>query len=606
MPRIKKLAPEEISKIAAGEVVERPANVVKELIENALDAGATEISVHIANGGKSSIRIIDNGCGMDAEDARACFEHHATSKLTSVLDLHTVHTFGFRGEALSSIAAVSEVTLITKQPTSLEGLKLSLVAGAVKTEELVSCNTGTSITVNSLFFNVPARKKFLRSTETEWHQISQLFQSFALNYPEISWSLYHNDSLTHRCPPVQELKERLVQLWGDSAGSHAMTVIHESHGIQITGVISDHQYHRFDRGRIFFFVNKRWVKNQQLGRALIKGYANVLPQGQYPLACISIMAPATEVDINVHPRKEEVQFAHPRIVEQAIQMTTQSALQERVNRLIGPRPSLPTFSDDVFSEHPAPTMTKERLFTDLPPSYHHILHATPAANQQNYIARSKEFAAPFFNTADSGATTFAEPLLSFEPNNVIGQFNSTYILVEHTQGLLLIDQHAAHERILYERFLQRFDGHAATKLLFPQMVQLSSDDIAALTPYFPLLQEEGIEAEQAGPDQLVITALPMAIKQLSIQDLLGELASWIHEHQQLEPAQIKSKIIHHMRAMMACKAAVKAGDLLSNEQINQLLHDLQTTPNRLTCPHGRPTSWLIGLSDIERKFKRKL
>ncbi len=638
MPRIKKLAPEEISKIAAGEVVERPANVVKELIENALDAQATEITVRIAQGGKQSIQIIDNGCGMDAEDARNCFEHHATSKLTSVLDLPQVNTFGFRGEALSSIAAVSQVTLVTKQPNSLEGIKLSLAAGVVTSQESTSCNIGSSITVQSLFFNIPARKKFLRSNETEWHQILQLFQSFALNYPEISWTLYHNDSLTHRCPPVSSLAERALQLWDPSLGNHILPISYAVNGISIEGIISDHQYHRFDRSRIFFFTNRRWVKNQQLGRALVRGYANVLPHGKYPFACVSISVPPAEVDINVHPRKEEVQFAHPRMVEQAIQMTVQAALQNKVSRLLQRQTQiLPDFSDDVFGAGSISKRVEDPARPEQDGSVHFaaqnsstdalasqtglnalVLSSTKSKFTPEPVEGSKNQSAkmslsnpqderghiPPSNNPDTLLT--ADSLLSFETHNLIGQFNDTYILLDHPNGLLIVDQHAAHERILFERFLQRFDEQTPTKLVFPQVVQMSSEDISVLTQYLPVLQAEGIEIEQVGAAQLIVTALPMASKRIDIQDLLKELVSWVYENQNLDREQLKLKIIHQMRAMMACKAAVKAGDKLSKEQIDQLLVDLQAAPNRLTCPHGRPTSWLLNLSEIERKFKRRV
>src|SRR5579862_4426000 len=293
MAKIKQLPPHEAQKIAAGEVVERPANIVKELIENAIDANATRIAVYVEDGGKQLIRIVDNGCGMDTTDAQLCFDRHATSKITHVSELETIDTFGFRGEALASIASVSVITLMTKEEHALEGTKVIVNANSITGINSVACVTGTDITVQNLFFNVPARKKFLKATQTEWRAIQLLFNAFCFDYPHIHFLLFSESKQIFNCPTSTNLKNRALQIWESQsllrsasyegqANNHLLDVHVTEKDFSLSGVISDHQYYRYDRSSIYFFVNKRWVKNQHISNAFIKGYANVIPAGRYP------------------------------------------------------------------------------------------------------------------------------------------------------------------------------------------------------------------------------------------------------------------------------------------------------------------------------------
>ena len=331
MARIKQLSAQEAQKIAAGEVVERPANVVKELVENALDAGSTQIAIYIQDAGKSLIRIVDNGYGMNPEDAHLCFKHHATSKITRVDDLPSLTTFGFRGEALSSISAVSKVTLITKEAEAAHATKLVLEHGLVIAEEQISGNTGTDISIADLFYNVPARKKFLKTHETESRQILLLFQAFCLDYLSVHFKLYTQGNLIFNCPGTTDMQQRIAQLWDHSIAQQTIAIAATTNGIHIEGVITNHTYSRYDRSALFFLVNKRWVKNHTLAKAVMKGYMNVLQPDKFPLACIAITIDPAQVDINIHPRKEEVQFLHPRIVEHALQTTVKEALEKNLS-----------------------------------------------------------------------------------------------------------------------------------------------------------------------------------------------------------------------------------------------------------------------------------
>ena len=319
MQKIRQLSLHEAQKIAAGEVVERPANVVKELIENAIDAGATSISIYIEAAGQQLIRIVDNGCGMSVEDAHACFGHHATSKISTVGDLMSLTTFGFRGEALSSIAAVSLVNLLTKQESDESGIFIERHANNLVAEECRPCSVGTDIIIKDIFYNVPARKKFLKKQETEWRAIVHLFNAFCLDYPSIYFKLYSENKLIHNCPATTSSLLRVGQLWDQNDAQHILSLPLYSHdGVTISGAVSNHQYYKYDRSYMYFFVNKRWVKNSHLVRAAVRGYANVIPADRYPVTSINIEIDTAQVDINIHPRKEEVQFLHPRRIENCI------------------------------------------------------------------------------------------------------------------------------------------------------------------------------------------------------------------------------------------------------------------------------------------------
>lgn len=617
MARIKQLSPQEAQKIAAGEVVERPANVVKELVENALDASADQISIYIEDAGKKLIRIVDNGCGMNQEDAHLCFKHHATSKITSVEQLSQLLTFGFRGEALSSIAAVSKVKITTKEMQATLGTQLELENLVAHNEQSVTCNTGTNIAIADLFYNVPARKKFLKSNDTEWRQIQLLFQAFCLDYRQIHFSLYHQNALVYNCPPVADLTNRISQLYDHAIASQLLPISHQANGIALEGVISSHTYGRYDRSAIFFLVNKRWVKNHTLGKALLKGYANVLPPDKFPLACLHITLDPAQVDINIHPRKEEVQFLHPRIVEQIIQAAVKEALEKHLSAQLQKKVSLqpaqagsfrtftPPLPLESFDKLPASAQLsfggQGKINEEVLANSHqniNFLRTTPL--QQHLEANalpdrhsSEEVTA---GSKDSNDSDF----------HIIGQLHKTYILIEEKDSLFIVDQHAAHERILYEQFSTRFQDVATIALLFPPVIALSEHEMKLLMAHQELFTRNHIALEQLGVNQIVITAVPVHLKEINLEELIHQAIGWIEENQKLEPELFYKKVNEKLHAQMACKAAVKAGDVLTQSQMQKLLTDLQQVNNRFTCPHGRPTGWNITLYEIEKKFKRKL
>lgn len=617
MARIKQLTPHEAQKIAAGEVVERPANVVKELVENALDADATHISIYIEDAGKKLIRIVDNGCGMGQEDAHLCFKHHATSKITTVEQLSNLQTFGFRGEALSSIAAVSKITLITKEATASLGTQLYLENLHAVDEQSITCNTGTDIQIADLFYNVPARKKFLKTNDTEWRQIQLLFQAFCLDYKHIHFALYHNNSLVYNCPPVADLSNRISQLYDHTIASQLLPIAHETNGIHLEGVISAHTYGRYDRSAIFFLVNKRWVKNHNLSKSLLKGYANVLPPDKYPLACVHITLDPAQVDINIHPRKEEVQFLHPRIIEQAIQTAVKAGLEHHLSAQLQKKvtfalqQSWPVYAKSYAGQatsqsvhHAIETISPISTQFTHAPSVHQMPNPKPAlveaATNSNFLPSSA--------SSNQMQSLDAIPIVTqdFFDIQIVGQLHKTYILIEEKDGLFIVDQHAAHERILYEQFATRFEEVATIALLFPSIITISEHEMGLLMGHQEIFTRNHISIEQLGSNQVIVNAIPVHLKEINMDELVHQTIGWIEENQKCDPELFYKKVNEKLHAQMACKAAVKAGDILTQTQMHQLITDLQRVNNRFTCPHGRPTGWNISLYEIEKKFKRKL
>jgi DNA mismatch repair protein MutL len=609
MPKIHKLAPEEAKKVAAGEVAERPANVVKELVENALDAGATEISIFIEEGGKNLIRVVDNGSGMSKEDALLCIEHHATSKITTVADLATINTFGFRGEALSSISAVSKMTLATKEAESNLGVNLTIKGGSIIDESVTSLNTGTDITIADLFYNVPARQKFLKSKDTEWRAIVQLFHAFCLSYKDVSFRLLHNGRQIHTIPKASTLEDRISQIFEPALRSTILVshATHEKMNLSLTVACSPRDYTRFDKSQIFCFVNNRWVKNYKLGQSLIKGYQGILPPQRYPAGVLFITLDSAFVDINIHPRKEEVQFLYPRIIENLIEETIEKRLEQAQQQLFTP-------SKKVFEPYERPVVQPLAAVSqqlpiereDAPLSFLARPETPPKEiptleNQDAFL----KAVTPYFSEENDQAPVHQQQIIVTDLNyHLIGQVLTTYILIEAEGNLIYIDQHAAHERIVYERLKAQFENIARVQLLFPQVVHLSQTDLDLLEPHLELLREFGIESQRSSVTELIIKETPLFVKNQSLEDCIKQAVAVLNEHLYLDPQDLQKIIQERIHAMLSCKTAVKAGDTLSNEEMHNLINELYSIKNKLTCPHGRPTLWEFKTSELEKKFKR--
>ncbi len=595
---IHKLSSFEAQKIAAGEVVERPYNIVKELLENSLDAGATQITLYAQDGGRQSIRCVDNGCGMTQEDALMSVEHHATSKLTTIEDLETIKTFGFRGEALSSICAVSNMTLETQMHNQEHGVKLTFHYGTLKNTEIISRQPGTDIAINNIFDNVPVRKKFLKTRETEWRAIFTLVQAIALAHKHVAFTLYHDNQQVLTTYATDSLPERVAQIFDRNFSEQFLECANNDpkNNITISGGITHYQYQRYDRNQQFFFVNKRWVKNYKLGQAFNKGFQNVMPPNRHPAGIIFIELPQNEVDINVHPRKEEVVFLHPRLVELTVEKMVQKRLEaETANRVQTAQSSTQAYS--------APETVRY-------PTYAAYAEMHQPAKPLTFEPRPENIWTPtpvFIPEVQQPIAHFAKTEIKKEQNyTVIGQLLKTYLLLETAEGLLIVDQHAAHESVLYEQFSSKTNEVARMQLLFPEIIPVVAEDQKILLSLISELNKIGIHIESASDTAIAVTETPLHIKNYPLKDLVHDILSWIHENSTVNTETWNTKITKKLYAMMACKAAVKAGDELSTLQIEELLNSLYKTEHRLTCPHGRPTTWVISQYELEKTFKRKV
>lgn len=670
--KIHLLSPQQAQQIAAGEVVERPANIVKELLENSLDAGATTITIAIEKAGKQLISITDDGCGMSREDAELCFSRHATSKLHLVDELMSLSTFGFRGEALASIAAVSEMTLTTKEAATApqvmapknesrikSGMSETLGTSVIYTHgvhtstEQVACNSGTTITIKDLFATVPVRKSFLKQDETEWNQIMAAITGLALTHIDRTIKVTKDGTMVLNAPRVKTLKDRITQLWGHNMAQQLSPIAStaKKEPITVTGFASTPPYARYGRQQLIFFVNNRLVKNSDIAKAVLKGYKHALPSGKYPAVCIMIDVDQSQVDVNIHPRKEEVRFTKPgivaRCIQEAITRTLEAAVSNRLAASAAPQmPPLPFEPNDQSRIKSGMTSAKEDTST-IPRQPHKIpsQHLSwdpvkqPFAPQQkadtpahmpapeldpsSEAGKTKEETNNFTPRMpadasaaalakekdlqrDHGVQATAQKSITAEQASlkICGQLFATYILIEQDNELIMVDQHAAHERILYHQFANNFENKQGTQLLFPQTVTLTEQAITNVLAHEDFFKSQGITLHQSGPTQVAVTSSPPKL-QNDLSELIRDAAEFIGEHKVLDSEQFSRQLNEHVHSHMSCKAAVKAGDVLDEQMMHSLVEQLMQTPNKFMCVHGRPTMWAVSKAEIEKRFRRR-
>lgn len=583
---IKKLHPHEAHKIAAGEVIERPVHALKELIENSIDAKTDRIDIVADEGGKALLSITDTGCGIAPEDLPLAIARHATSKICSIDDLAALHTHGFRGEALASIAAVSKLTIISRQPGKPEGATIHAHGESISKTAPCAAPVGTTIRVENIFEQIPVRRAFLKSTESELRLLTQLIIPYALLHPTISFSFSHQGRTIFEYPRVTDLKERYAQVMGSGLAQAGITLERTIGDISLSGYCIRPIHHRRDRNSIIVAVNNRPVKSSRLIGAITRGYAQHLEQGSFPIACIHLQVPPHTIDVNVHPRKEDILFLDPRAIEESIMYTVRNLLA--AERTAEARPAAPLHYQE-------PSVSYGGLNRAVEP-----LRAYPQAYPTYTPKEAQEI--PEVSGVEEASQT--KIMLPDAPDyRIIGQYATTYIMLEGRDGLMLIDQHAAHERILYEKFRGRQDEMAPTALLFPEQLPLSPHEIALVWSYQDIFEQVGIILDQMGPQTLIARTTPVMYKG-RVQDLVLELLDGLKTERTV-PQQLKEQLLHRVCAMMACKAAVKAGDPLSLSEMHTLVEKLYKTENFETCPHGRPTQWGMQLVDIERAFKRR-
>jgi DNA mismatch repair protein MutL len=620
-----KILPEVLSnKIAAGEVVERPASVVKELVENALDAGSSRIMVDVAQGGRALIRVADNGSGMSHDDALLALERYATSKIFRDQDLFAINTLGFRGEALPSIASVSRLSLITREVSADAGTEILVEGGKIKNVTEVGAPPGTMVTVKQLFFNTPARRKFLKTIGTEMGHLSDGIASIALGHPGVQFRLTHNDKIVKNWPPTAEPLDRVVDVLGNDLKNSLYAIESDNNAIALSGWVSSPRATRRTSRGVYIYVNGRFVRDRIVQHALFEGYSQRLVKGQFPVAVIFIRVPFEEVDVNVHPTKNEVRFARQKEVHEAVRRTVAQTLfgldrlgwgQAKISEF-GMRTRRRPIGQDYAAAKDAEVGKKRlefgrrrveeensewKLISDHQRQTSGIVH--PESVNQPPTHNSQ----PTIRTPQPAPHTTPQASIwqtkRFAGMRVIGQLHNTYIVCEAEAGLILIDQHAAHERILFETFSTRSAGikPSVQRLLVPETFELGYREAGVLEKIMPDLRELGIEIEPFGGNTFVVKSLPVLLADREVKPLILEIVEKIVE---IGSGPGLAEVLDQCRMVMACHGAIRANQTLSEKQIKGLLNQLDECQNPSHCPHGRPTWLHWDLRTLEKSFKR--
>lgn len=573
-PRIKILPEDLINKIAAGEVVERPASVVKELIENSIDAGATKITVEIQNAGRKLIRVSDNGCGMTKEELSLAIQRHSTAKISKLDDLFNIQTLGFRGEALPSIASVSNLEVRSRVMGEEAGMEAGMEAGSqlkieggkeIKTED-IGCPPGTTITIKDLFFNTPARKKFLKSPATEMGHIGNIVSKYTMAFPQIAFELISDGKPLLSSPGSGNLKDAVMAVYGvDLLKQLTETEFNFNHG-KVYGLISRPTLSRIDKTYENFYVNGRYVRNFLLNRALEEAYRTLIPNNRYPVAVLFIEIDRKQVDVNVHPTKREVKFVKTQEVMDAVR----SAVSKTLQNVQGPTSNVAGARDFGLDKEWKPGMADVLFDVQGPMS--------------NVAIEEVSF-----------EVSAVQPLIP------IYQYKDTYIICTDGEDLVLIDQHAAHERILYDQLSHELQVAGHQSLLIPETIELTTKEMVVLQDNIGYLKSLGFDLEEFGNNSFILRSVPAIATKAPPKQLLTDIISEIQNLGKSAQMDIKQE---NIRKLIACHSAIKAGDKLTAQEMNQLIKDLYTTENPLTCPHGRPTMFRITEEELKKRFGR--
>ncbi|MBE7495244.1 MAG: DNA mismatch repair endonuclease MutL [Verrucomicrobiaceae bacterium] len=613
MSKIRILPDALASQVAAGEVVERPAALVRELVENSLDAGARHVEVHAQRGGCAMIRIVDDGSGMDREDAMLCLERHATSKIRTKEDLGAITTFGFRGEALPSIASVSRFRLATRERDSLVGTEVEVNGGKLVAVRDHGGAPGTVIEARSLFFNVPARRKFLRTEPTEFAHVEQQLRLHAIANPHVAFTLTHNGELVLHLPATRDMLERIRGLAGEELASRLLKVEEQTiHGITISGYIGGPGMSRSNRQMQTTYLNGRPIESSSISYGLREGYHTALMKGQYPITFLFIQMDPHAFDVNVHPAKKEVRFHDGNAVREAISRAISRTL-ENANKLpTGHAPAKPAL---VLRPSPetTPAARQEQFSMPVERASAPLRQAAP---QQPSIQPVPHVPAPAPQVEKTSAEPPAPPIQSSEKTarpaekteapdfRIIGVLQKLYVLMESAEGLVLMDQHAAHERVNFEKIRRALEsgGVPCQRLLMPITLQTTPRDADLLRQNLAALGRLGIEIDSFGPNTFKVEAVPAFLK---TDDPAAWLDDVIEELRSLSAKSSSLRLSEDAIATTACRASVKSNDALSIPELQALLKDLFTCEMPYCCPHGRPTLVQISTAELERKFGRR-
>lgn len=656
------------NQIAAGEVVEKPASVVKELVENALDAGADKIEVTIFAGGTEYIRVTDNGCGMSEADAKMAVLRHATSKLTKAEDLLSLNTLGFRGEALPSIASVSNFTLLTRLQSEEFATSVHIDGGENTEVTASGGSTGTTVIVENLFFNVPARRKFLKTVSTEGRYISELLTRLALSRPDVRFKLVNNDKEVLSTPGDGDLEHAIRALYGKNVAENLLEVSLNDPKVRVSGFIGKPTLLKGTRQWQTFFVNGRCIGSKMLSKAVDHAYQSQIPKSGFPFAVINLKVDTASVDVNVHPQKSEIKFSDDSLIYKAMYKALTDALTKpmsaqktqvtllpdsELNVFVKPQsacaPVTPAPQPKPAYQAPQPVFKSgaEPIFKT--PERKEDVQPAPASEsllvpEQPVLVVKKEQAEqqamwqPFDDFAQTAATVsyskgYQEPVLEVHearsefakpqpteaasvPNREtiaftdtdsgmdtiwpIGQVDKTFIIAQSETTLYLIDQHAAHERILYDKLVASHEQIPSQQLLMPLYVDMAADDIALIEEHRDEFLALGVDAASAGESLLRVSSLPADIKADAAEDFINAISKMLREMRNVNGSDLRQEVLH----MTACKAAIKAGQLLNMRQMRQLIIDLCNTTHPFTCPHGRPCMIEIDSNQLYKMFKR--
>lgn len=611
MPRIQKLSQAIVNKIAAGEVIERPASVVKELLENSVDALSTRIDVDIVAGGGELIRIVDDGEGIEPDDLLLAVTSHATSKLQSADDLFRVHTLGFRGEALASVAEVSRLKIRSRTAQFPDGAELTVDLGDVSPLRPCGCPVGTQIEVRNLFENTPVRRKFMKSVSTEFGRISEQFSRIALANPRLRMSLRHNEKTVFDLPASEEPLERLRLFYGKELADQLIRVDSEHNGVRLWGYIGHPDLSKSTRKSQYLFLNGRCIQDRSLQHALTEGYRGLLMVGRYPVAFLFLEVPADQVDVNVHPTKIEVRFRDgQQLFRQVLAMVRQKFRSMELDSRLSVVGAAETARLSQGDWQPAPaargaaTLTqtdfadwaRNELATWTPDSPPRLSPSTTTLAPSVETAHSTESDRPDTAPAPAPAGMVSPPARAM-------QIHDCYLLVETEDGLTVIDQHALHERILFEQFRERVLAGAveSQRLLVPAAIELSVRDAATVLEKADLLASLGLGVEDFGQGTVLVDRYPAMLGKIDIEVFLHDLAERLEaDHHQ--PG--RRDLLEDLLSMMACKAAVKAGQRLNAEEIDSLLAQRHLVDDHHHCPHGRPTALKLSRQELDRQFGR--
>jgi DNA mismatch repair protein MutL len=620
MPHIK-ILPEILSnKIAAGEVVERPASVVKELLENALDAESKKIIIEVENGGRSIIRVSDNGVGMNHDDALLSIERYATSKIFTDRDLFSINTLGFRGEALPSIASVSKCSIVARDELSEVGTKIHVEGGSVKKVEQIGAPVGSMITVKQLFYNTPARRKFLKTVNTEMGHIADIVAATALSRSDVHFTLYHNSKMVRNWLPTSNPVDRAADVLGKDIRADLYPLNFKGGNISIYGRIASPAVTRSTFRGVYIYVNGRVVRDRVVRHALMEGYAQRLMKSCFPVAVLFINLPFDQVDVNVHPTKNEVRFVRQKEVHDLVKQAVLETLRQADRPAWGPRKSQ---DSNGIQEQPqvAEQTSGYRGVGEGPGFASGYAPASQASSNQQRVTSNEQRATSNQQRVTSNqqratsneqpATSIQHPAIQtpiwrkkrFADLRVIGQLHNTYILCESKDELFLIDQHAAHERIVFEQLKKRSKGlkTAAQRLLIPETIEMGYLEAEMLVSLMPEFEKLGLEIEHFGGNTFVVKSVPGILSGRQVKPLIMEI---VEKMIKTGFAPGLEKAMDEFLILMACHSAIRANQSLTDVQIKGLLEQLENCENPSHCPHGRPTWIKWTIKDLEKSFGR--